>query len=178
VDECVKSGVCLDGRCVNTEGSFQCQCQTGFTTNPERTACLDVDECVSSGGSVCPSQRCENTIGSYRCLTSCEPGYQVTPTGSCVDVNECANQTVCGEHAFCQNLIGTYLCVCDQGFTSTADRKACADEDECVSLAGVCGSARCENVEGSFMCECDRRGYEFDHATRQCVSTPPQGDSN
>ncbi|XP_035535558.1 latent-transforming growth factor beta-binding protein 4-like [Morone saxatilis] len=125
VDECVKPSVCVDGRCVNTEGSFQCQCQTGFTTNPEKTACLDVDECVSSGGSVCGSQRCENTIGSYRCFTSCEPGYQVTPTGSCVDIDECANQTVCGEHAFCQNLQGTYLCACHQGFTSTADGKDC-----------------------------------------------------
>ncbi|KAF0030958.1 hypothetical protein F2P81_017689 [Scophthalmus maximus] len=83
VDECVKSGVCVDGLCVNTGGSFHCQCETGFTTNPERTACLDVDECVSSGGSVCGSHRCENTIGSYRCLTSCEPGYQVYQ-GRCV----------------------------------------------------------------------------------------------
>lgn len=40
VDECVKAGVCSDGRCVNTEGSFQCDCQIGFTTNPEGTACL------------------------------------------------------------------------------------------------------------------------------------------
>uniref|UniRef100_A0A671TUS3 Latent-transforming growth factor beta-binding protein 4 n=1 Tax=Sparus aurata TaxID=8175 RepID=A0A671TUS3_SPAAU len=172
VDECVKAGVCVDGRCVNTEGSFQCQCEPGFTTNPERTACLDVDECVSSGGSVCGSQRCENTIGSYHCLTSCEPGYEATQA----DVNECSNQTVCGEHAFCQNLIGTYLCVCDQGFTSTADGKACVDEDECVSLPGVCGRARCENVEGSFMCECDRRGYEFDASSRQCVNTAQQED--
>ncbi|XP_039986751.1 latent-transforming growth factor beta-binding protein 1-like [Xiphias gladius] len=170
VDECVKPGVCLDGRCVNTEGSFQCQCQTGFTANPEKTTCLDVDECVLSGGSVCGSRRCENTIGSYRCLTSCEPGYQVTHTGNCVDINECANKTVCGDHAFCQNLIGTYLCMCDQGFTSTADGKACVDEDECVSLQGVCGSARCENVEGSFICECDGPG-EFDTTTRTCVST-------
>ncbi|XP_038548862.1 latent-transforming growth factor beta-binding protein 2-like isoform X4 [Micropterus salmoides] len=176
VDECVKSGVCLDGRCVNTEGSFQCQCQTGFTTNPERTACLDVDECVSTSGTVCGSKRCENTIGSYHCLTSCEPGYQVTQTGDCVDVNECANQTVCGVHASCQNLLGTYLCVCDQGFTSAADGKACVDEDECVSLPGVCGSARCENVEGSFMCECDRRGDEFDQASRRCVATPRAPD--
>ncbi|XP_068560985.1 latent-transforming growth factor beta-binding protein 4 isoform X2 [Cebidichthys violaceus] len=176
VDECVKSGVCVDGRCVNTDGSFQCQCQTGFTTNPERTACLDVDECVQSGGSVCASQRCENTIGSYRCLTSCEPGFKVTQTGGCVDINECSNETLCGRHAFCQNLVGTYLCVCDQGFTSTADGKTCVDEDECVSLPGVCGSARCENVEGSFMCECDTRGHEFDTSSRRCVNTDQRAE--
>lgn len=173
VNECVKPGVCLDGRCVNTEGSFHCQCQSGFTTNPERTACLDIDECVSSEGSVCASQRCENTIGSYRCFTSCEPGYRVTPTGNCVDINECANLTVCGEHASCQNLMGTYQCVCHQGFISTTDGKACVDEDECVSLPGVCGPARCENVEGSFMCECERPGQEFDAATRRCLDTVP-----
>uniref|UniRef100_UPI0037E812CD latent-transforming growth factor beta-binding protein 4 n=1 Tax=Semicossyphus pulcher TaxID=241346 RepID=UPI0037E812CD len=171
VNECVKSGVCFGGRCVNIEGSFQCQCQTGFTSNPEKTACLDVDECVSSGRSVCGSKRCENTIGSYRCVTSCEPGYQLSQSGRCVDVNECANQTVCGEHAFCQNLVGTHVCVCDQGFISNADGKACLDVDECESLPGVCGSARCENVEGSFMCECDRQGYEFDTNSRRCINT-------
>ncbi|XP_053176279.1 latent-transforming growth factor beta-binding protein 4 [Scomber japonicus] len=173
VDECLRSGLCVDGRCVNTEGSFECECQTGFTANPEKTTCLDVDECVSSGGSVCGSERCENTIGSYQCLTSCEAGYQVSSSGRCADVNECVNQTVCGAHAVCQNLEGTYLCVCDRGFTSTADGKACVDEDECVTLPGVCGSARCENVEGSFMCECDRRGDEFDTGTRTCVNTAP-----
>uniref|UniRef100_A0A3Q3WTY3 Latent transforming growth factor beta binding protein 4 n=1 Tax=Mola mola TaxID=94237 RepID=A0A3Q3WTY3_MOLML len=133
---------------------------------------FDVDECVLSAGSVCGSQRCENTIGSYHCLTSCEPGYQVTQTGSCVDIDECANETMCGEHALCKNLAGTYLCVCHLGFTSSADGKACVDEDECVSLPGVCGSARCENMEGSFMCECDREGHEFDTISLQCV-TPP-----
>ncbi|XP_060929872.1 latent-transforming growth factor beta-binding protein 4 [Limanda limanda] len=172
VDECAKSGVCVDGRCVNTEGSFYCQCQPGFTTNPESTTCLDVDECVASGGSVCGSQRCENTIGSYRCLTSCEPGYQVYQ-GRCVDINECANKTACGGHAFCQNLIGSHVCECDRGFTASADGSACVDEDECVSLAGVCGSARCENVDGSFMCECDHG--EFDMTTRTCHSTVPPG---
>ncbi len=50
---------------------------------------------------------------------------QTQPLSSLSDINECANKTVCGEHAFCQNLIGTYLCVCDQGFTSTADGKTC-----------------------------------------------------
>ncbi|KAM8905293.1 latent-transforming growth factor beta-binding protein 4-like isoform 2-T2 [Spinachia spinachia] len=177
VDECVESGLCVDGRCVNTEGSFQCQCGTGFTSNPEGTACLDLDECVQSGGSVCVmSQRCENTIGSYHCITSCQPGYQVTRGGSCEDLNECSNQTVCGQHALCQNLVGTFLCVCDQGFTSADGGGTCEDEDECVSRPGLCGSARCENVEGSFLCECDQRGHEFHTGSRRCVNTDQQAE--
>uniref|UniRef100_A0A8C7FG56 Latent transforming growth factor beta binding protein 4 n=1 Tax=Oncorhynchus kisutch TaxID=8019 RepID=A0A8C7FG56_ONCKI len=175
VDECARSGpgACQDGRCANTEGSYQCQCQVGFTTNPEKTACLDVDEC--SEGAVCRSQRCENTVGSYRCITSCEPGYWVTHTGECVDINECANETVCGEHAFCQNLIGTYQCMCDQGYTATSDGKGCVDENECETMQGVCGTARCENVDGSFMCECPGEGEEFDTRSGQCLSTPRPG---
>ncbi|KAJ7990338.1 hypothetical protein DPEC_G00299260 [Dallia pectoralis] len=172
VDECARRGqeMCQDGRCVNTEGSYQCQCQVGFTTNPEKTACLDVDECVDSEGAVCVSQRCENTIGSYRCFTSCEPGYRVTRTGECVDINECANETVCGENAYCQNLIGTFQCMCDRGYTATGDGKACVDENECVTMQGVCGTARCENADGSFTCECPREGEEFDTQSGQCLS--------
>ncbi|XP_067101951.1 LOW QUALITY PROTEIN: latent-transforming growth factor beta-binding protein 4 [Osmerus mordax] len=174
VDECARPDVCQDGRCVNTEGSFLCRCQAGFTTSPESNACLDVDECVDSGGAVCGSQRCDNTIGSYRCVTSCEPGYHATRTGECVDINECANETVCGEHAFCQNLIGTFQCVCDRGYTSSSDGKACLDEDECETMQGVCGAARCENVDGSFMCECPE-GAEFDTRSGQCVTRPLPG---
>ncbi|XP_016107162.1 latent-transforming growth factor beta-binding protein 4-like [Sinocyclocheilus grahami] len=170
VDECVQEGVCQDGRCINTEGSFLCHCQTGFTTNPERTACLDVNECLDSEGLVCGSQRCENTIGSFRCVASCEPGYHITASGECVDINECANETVCGHHAFCQNLIGTYQCLCDQGYESTADGQMCVDINECETMQGVCGSARCWNVEGSFTCECENGQEEFDPLAGQCVS--------
>ncbi|XP_061916705.1 latent-transforming growth factor beta-binding protein 4 isoform X4 [Entelurus aequoreus] len=173
VNECERSRACADGDCVNTDGSFLCRCHDGFTNNPERNTCLDVDECVSSGGSVCGALRCENTIGSYRCLTSCDPGFQVSAAGQCEDVDECVNRTVCGDHAVCQNVVGTYVCLCDQGFTSTSDGKFCVDEDECVSMPGVCGSARCDNMEGSFMCECDTPGEEFDTTSRRCVSTPP-----
>ncbi|XP_052387439.1 latent-transforming growth factor beta-binding protein 4 isoform X4 [Carassius gibelio] len=175
VDECVQEGVCQDGHCINTEGSFLCHCQTGFTTNPERTVCLDVNECLDSERVVCGSQRCENTIGSFRCLASCEPGYHITASGECVDINECANETVCGHHAFCQNLIGTYQCVCDRGYESIGDGQMCVDVNECETMQGVCGSARCWNVEGSFTCECENEQEEFDPFADQCVNRESTG---
>ncbi|KAJ8280860.1 hypothetical protein GJAV_G00059950 [Gymnothorax javanicus] len=175
VDECAKPGVCQDGRCANTAGSFQCHCRVGFTSNPERTACLDVDECAEFGGTICPAQRCENSIGSYHCITTCEPGYQVTATGECVDINECANKTVCGEHAFCQNLIGTYECMCDEGYEATADHRGCVDMNECLHMQEVCGEARCVNVEGSFLCECPGENEEFHLPSGRCRSRPRPG---
>lgn len=177
--------MCSDGRCVNTEGSFQCECRSGFTSNPEKNACLgryghkqthlhtllpeahlffcfsssasssDVDECVSSSGSVCGSQRCENTIGSYRCLVSCEPGHQVSVDGRCVGESE--PPSVTAEHDSSQT-DSKVVCVC-----------VFSDEDECASQPGVCGSAQCENVKGSFMCKCVRAEEIFNSTSRQCV---------
>ncbi|XP_049339573.1 latent-transforming growth factor beta-binding protein 4 isoform X2 [Astyanax mexicanus] len=177
VDECTREGVCQDGHCANTDGSFLCHCKTGFTSNPEKTACLDVDECVDSEGAVCGSLRCENTIGSFQCLVSCQPGYSITATGECVDINECANETVCGEQSYCQNLIGTYQCICDQGYESVGDGRSCMDINECETMVGVCGAARCWNVEGSFTCECDSQQEEFNPLTLQCVKKAALGDT-
>uniref|UniRef100_A0A671K827 Latent-transforming growth factor beta-binding protein 4-like n=1 Tax=Sinocyclocheilus anshuiensis TaxID=1608454 RepID=A0A671K827_9TELE len=159
------------GECVNTDGSFKCVCAQGYKSAANGTSCQDVNECLDSEGLVCGSQRCENTIGSFRCVASCEPGYHITASGECVDINECANETVCGHHAFCQNLIGTFQCLCDQGYESTADGQMCVDINECETMQGVCGSARCWNVEGSFTCECENGQEEFDPLAGQCVTS-------
>ncbi|XP_072557574.1 latent-transforming growth factor beta-binding protein 4 isoform X3 [Paramormyrops kingsleyae] len=175
VDECARPEACQDGSCVNTQGSFQCQCYVGFMTNPEQTTCLDKDECADSGGAICWPKRCENTIGSYYCVTICEPGYTVSVSGECMDINECVNETICGEHSFCQNLIGTYQCMCNQGYKATDNGKGCEDENECETIQGVCGTARCENMEGSFLCECPGENEEFDLRLRRCFSRPQSG---
>ncbi|XP_066560038.1 latent-transforming growth factor beta-binding protein 4 isoform X2 [Amia ocellicauda] len=172
VDECARPGLCQDGRCINTEGSFECQCQNGFTTNPEKNACLDVDECADTRGEVCHPQRCENTIGSYHCITTCEPGLRLTASGECVDIDECANKTICGPNTICQNLFGLYQCTCERGFKIAADERQCVDINECESLHGVCGDALCENVAGSFLCNCPWENEEFDTRTRQCLRRP------
>uniref|UniRef100_A0A7N4NQ99 Latent transforming growth factor beta binding protein 4 n=1 Tax=Sarcophilus harrisii TaxID=9305 RepID=A0A7N4NQ99_SARHA len=147
-------------------------------TDPSPGLC-HVDECREYGPVLCGTQRCENTPGSYRCVPVCEPGYQPTPSGGCQDVDECRNRTFCGAHAMCQNLPGSFQCLCDQGYEGARDGRHCVDVNECETLQGVCGAALCENVEGSFLCVCPTSPDEFDPMTGRCVPPrPPASDSS
>ncbi|VFV38979.1 latent-transforming growth factor [Lynx pardinus] len=175
IDECRERGPALCGsqRCENSPGSYRCvrDCDPGYHAGPEGT-CDDVDECQEYGSAICGAQRCENTPGSYRCTPACDPGYQPTPGGGCQDVDECRNRSFCGAHAVCQNLPGSFQCLCDQGYEGARDGRHCVDVNECETLQGVCGAALCENVEGSFLCVCPTSPEEFDPMTGRCV--PPR----
>ncbi|XP_065782202.1 latent-transforming growth factor beta-binding protein 4 isoform X1 [Muntiacus reevesi] len=175
IDECRERGPALCGsqRCENSPGSYRCvrDCDPGYHAGPEGT-CDDIDECQEYGPAICGAQRCENTPGSYRCTPACDPGYQPTPGGGCQDVDECRNRSFCGAHAVCQNLPGSFQCLCDQGYEGARDGRHCVDVNECETLQGVCGAALCENVEGSFLCVCPNSPEEFDPMTGRCV--PPR----
>lgn len=65
------------GRCVNSEGSFQCVCEAGYRGTAARGACVDVDECAELR--VCRNGRCRNSPGSFRC--DCLPGFTLSNDG-------------------------------------------------------------------------------------------------
>ncbi|XP_030617810.1 latent-transforming growth factor beta-binding protein 2 [Delphinapterus leucas] len=168
VDECAVTDRCLGGQCVNTEGSFNCLCKTGFQTSTESGECVDTDECEDFGDSACGAWRCENSPGSYRCVPGCQPGFHVAPTGDCADIDECANDTMCGSHGFCDNTDGSFRCLCDQGFETSPSGWDCIDVNECELMLAVCGAALCENVEGSFLCLCASDLEEYDAQEGRC----------
>lgn len=63
-----------NARCVNTVGSYRCECGEGFRNAPTNDkVCVDVDECVERA-SVC-SHGCANAWGGYRCY--CDRGYRL-----------------------------------------------------------------------------------------------------
>lgn len=72
VNEClVNNGGCED-TCINTQGSYQCGCPTGFRLAANRRDCEDINECREAdpcirdprGGRICV-----NTFGSYTCAS-------------------------------------------------------------------------------------------------------------
>lgn len=41
LNECLaKPGICKNGRCENTVGSYRCKCDQGFIANPTQTECI------------------------------------------------------------------------------------------------------------------------------------------
>ncbi|XP_047395607.1 latent-transforming growth factor beta-binding protein 2 isoform X3 [Sciurus carolinensis] len=173
VDECAGEAYCAPrGECLNSHGSFFCLCAPGFASADGGTSCQDIDECEDNGEPVCGAWRCENSPGSYRCIQGCQPGFYMAPTGDCIDIDECANDTLCGSHGFCDNTDGSFRCLCDQGFETSPSGWDCVDVNECELMLAVCGAALCENVEGSFLCLCPSDLEEYDAQEGHCRPRP------
>ncbi|KAM7375743.1 hypothetical protein PAMP_005521 [Pampus punctatissimus] len=170
VDECSKDNVCIRGKCLNTDGSFLCFCEAGFMFNVDTADCEDQNECKEFGSSLCGTWHCENTIGSYRCFIGCQPGLEGEDATDC-DIDECVNETICGNHGFCENTDGSFRCQCDRGYTNPpGDMSRCVDVNECEMSLALCGEVLCENFDGSFLCICPNDNEEFDPITSQCRS--------
>ena len=110
IDECGQTiNWCGHLNCINTIGSYFCQCSSGMETNKVfnveyqrvETKCSDIDECRKRN--ICPQKAvCNNTEGTYSCL--CKDGYD---GDLCTDVDECSSGIAsCGEKAQCLNTKG------------------------------------------------------------------------
>ncbi|KAG9336486.1 hypothetical protein JZ751_002833 [Albula glossodonta] len=199
-DECKEYGssVCGTWRCENTLGSYRCfmGCQpglygqeTGDCGQPHPSAqpqwpgngghreALAVTVGPVSSARLTKDLFCDLMEGSIPAKAPPSPGLgaQVNFSGRLCSrfmqyIDECENETICGDHGFCENTDGSYRCQCDRGYTNSADSPGCVDVNECEMSTALCGPALCENVEGSFLCICTNDNEEFDPLVNACVS--------
>ncbi|KAK9708476.1 von Willebrand factor type C domain [Popillia japonica] len=152
IDECLEEGGSnghhchLNTKCVNTNGSYKCECLPGYK-RVDRFNCAELDEC-STGEHKCDvNANCINTQGSYHCV--CKDGY----SGNGYSCKPVCNQT-CLNGGTC---IKPGKCLCRSGYTGRSCEK---DLDECATNLHRCSeSSVCVNMVGWYYCKC-KPGYE------------------
>jgi len=172
INEC-KKGLAKCGEnavCKNLDGSYTCECLEGFEGNP-KTACkphctdgkltkdyrpLKCQRRAKKGQ--CESKswvkgRCPVSCGV--CPLQCAEGYKPnSETNQCDDINECeAGTAQCPENSRCVNREGSFKCICNAGFTYTAETETC--EESCENRGG---NKRCERRAARGWCDGSKGG--------------------
>ena len=182
IDECAtEDSICahiVNSECNNIDGSFQCNCITGYSMNDVGTECVDNDECASDDDNDCPDDStCNNNEGSYECVCN-DPLHEINEGDGflfCHDINECFNDVdECVDEATCTDTLGAYLCTCPSGYTGNgftimSGGTGCSDINECVDVTTCAdiSNSECNNIDGSFQCNCVA-GYYMNAAGTEC----------
>ncbi|KAK7093001.1 hypothetical protein V1264_008666 [Littorina saxatilis] len=172
VNECVESpDTCGDQglqTCVNTQGSYRCDCLTGYSRDPTSSQCTDVDECAEESvlNSCTELQECKNTIGGFFC--ACRQGYEKKDGVNCTDTDECSNGAAkCQQE--CTNNGGSYACSCNLGFRLAVDRSSCEKaEDVCAASTLNCMHGCTLDGSDNPYCFC-HAGYKLGSNQRTCL---------
>lgn len=162
IDECnEKSGkpACgVNAICKNLPGSYECACPTGYNGNPfhfceecntPECQCqtpyqLVGGNCILAGcskGNKCPNgAECISISGGVS-YCACPKGSRTETDGSCVDINECAeNPQTCGYDAICTNIEGGYKCECSPGYNGDPFNGLCSPAQRRCAADKECGS--------------------------------------
>lgn len=127
-------GVCgSNARCFNSVGSYYCQCRPGFTNvigpynfTAGKGKCQgEFVHCVCIARVVC-SERLRVKGGI--CLSVCLLSICFDPSSLVIlsDDDECSKDANICRNGKCSNLVGSYNCTCNDGFTHTGgDQKNC-----------------------------------------------------
>ena len=179
INECAGNpDICQGGgKCINTAGSYICECTLGYELSPDGTECLDrrmgycYDRILSNG-------KCRQTGSSS--------GYsnqqlKVTKAECC-----CAIGAAWGSAENSDSTFGmSNVCeVCPKRGTDEFD-KLCLesgygpegqDIDECKTLPNLCENGQCINTLGSYRCICNK-GFKPESGTKcvdvnECLQRP------
>ena len=118
--------------CVNTRGSFKCECPSGYLRNSEGN-CEDINECDNDQNNCGANSSCKNIPGGFVC--DCLDGYMKsfgdTVLDQCEDIDECITQSCADPEMICRNLPGSFACDCPDKTVFNEDSGFC---DQVVEL--------------------------------------------
>ncbi|XP_052584388.1 adhesion G protein-coupled receptor E5 isoform X1 [Peromyscus californicus insignis] len=179
INECLQRSVICGpfATCHNSPGSYNCTCNLGyrllsgkiyFANKDENTCQASVDTGVTPALS--RSQTVTAAPGNVpKQPATVHPWTQPGDPGekTLKDVDECTSgQNHCHPSTHCINKLGSYSCICRQGWKPVLGspngpvNTVCEDVDECSSEQHQCHSSTiCINTYGSYKCRC-RPGWK------------------
>ncbi len=167
IDECTTELANCQDRCLNTHGSYRCECLKGFELDPrDNQTCIPL-ACPST----CHPSRGNCVRGECRCLQ----GYR-GPTCE-EDVDECQEGKHTCEHN-CLNTYGGFECICNEGYRpylhdpTRCERIHC--EPACTPGQGVCENGSCRCYKGFIGQYCEKDVNEClgtHNCEHECVNT-------
>ncbi|XP_063710289.1 signal peptide, CUB and EGF-like domain-containing protein 1 isoform X2 [Symsagittifera roscoffensis] len=155
-------------KCVNLQGSYDCDCHPGFKVDPQLFFnCIDIDECQESRNP-CKIGRCVNTIGSYYCdCYGAEDSalYKSLTTSEYRSMCDGRTSHICrpmlgrlgGCQHYCHSTSRGTLCTCRPEYTSVGINQC---RPTCYHGNFGC-SQQCEMIDDMPTCTC-YHGYEID----------------
>ncbi|KAM3618612.1 uncharacterized protein V6R79_022486 [Siganus canaliculatus] len=140
VDECqISEGNICHHQCVNTPGSFRCECFPGYVLQEDAVTCAQ--ETVDAENVVKEDDR-----AAVETTTPTSP-----PTEPTVAIDHCEGNGPCEQQ--CTSVGGRAQCSCLPGFSLMADGRSCEDVNECLSPRACELNERCMNTAGSYVCQ-------------------------
>ncbi|XP_072437068.1 EGF-containing fibulin-like extracellular matrix protein 1 isoform X3 [Chiloscyllium punctatum] len=154
IDECETIPDACKGemKCINHYGGYLCLPKTAvvFLNN------------VTTAPPAVPGRAPVPTQQSYAIFPHFQPrrcpyGFALNEQNQCKDINECETSAPCDHQCF--NIVGSFICQCDQGYELNPDKVTCRDVDECAYSSYMC-QYQCINEPGRYSCLCPE-GYKL-----------------
>eukprot|EP00795_Rhopilema_esculentum_P000716 gene716-10430_t len=164
INECAASNGGCDQLCVNTEGSFKCQCNNGYELRNGR--CVDINECEASSHSC--QHHCINKRGSHAC--ACRIGYVLAADKrscerkTCPSLSSPANGAVSTPD---RHYDGTATYSCNSGYKLTkATRRTCDANGQWSGEEPSCQAVTCVTLGGLLNGQSSNGGTNFGSTNR------------
>ncbi|KAF8375666.1 hypothetical protein PRIPAC_82095, partial [Pristionchus pacificus] len=175
---CPEHSVCMNERCVCERNYDWMNVEKPLTVEKikDRKGCKPESWCEKN---TCPPRAmCRDTAaGAGECY--CPDGFIMDEhLGECIDINECYNKTLtCPANSKCFNLVGSYKCECDDGYTNTNTNKETKLNQPVCDPIKFCGlridnctmynNTVCRDTNPFYECAC-KRGYERNQTRGTC----------
>ncbi|CAL8103565.1 unnamed protein product [Calicophoron daubneyi] len=176
VDECSSGEHSCQHVCLNTYGSYRCECYSGYRQDPnDRDRCLPETGCDplcatnegACAGRFCTHGTCRSVYvdGMIQNQCECQNGYQGPQCQ--FDIDECSHSSLNKCDQLCYNLPGSYICACRPGFILQNDNRTC------LKISDMCGNGclnggECKQI---FRCVCPPgfEGPRCDQRSAKCL---------